>query len=117
MGMLILNSVAITLIVIVSDIVLIIVAATTASLWLLSTNNAGPPAIPDSCPSVNTCNIAFIKPTFTAAAYHHSFYKFYFVYASITHARAYEIIYTLIMSYQYVPVFMCLFLGRFILLR
>jgi hypothetical protein len=28
-------------------------------------------------------NIAIIKPTFTAAAYHKSFYKFYFLYSSV----------------------------------
>ena len=28
-------------------------------------------------------NIAIIKPTFTAAAYHKSFYKFYFLYSSL----------------------------------
>jgi hypothetical protein len=33
-------------------------------------------------------NIAIIKPTFTAAAYHKSFYKFYFLYSSLPpHAR------------------------------
>ena len=33
-------------------------------------------------------NIAIIKPTFTAAAYHKSFYKFYFLYSSVPpHAR------------------------------
>ncbi len=38
-------------------------------------------------PSVKVLNIALIKPTFTAAAYHSSFYKFYFLYVSIPHAR------------------------------
>jgi len=39
-------------------------------------------------PFVRLFNIALIKPTFTAAAYHNSFYKFYFVYSSIPqHAR------------------------------
>ncbi|MDQ6864759.1 MAG: hypothetical protein M3044_13160, partial [Thermoproteota archaeon] len=32
-------------------------------------------------------NIALIKPTFTAAAYHASFYKFYFVHSIPLHAR------------------------------
>ena len=33
-------------------------------------------------------NIAIIKPTFTAAAYRKSFYKFYFLYSSVPpHAR------------------------------
>jgi hypothetical protein len=33
-------------------------------------------------------NIAIIKPTFTAEAYHKSFYKFYFLYSSLPpHAR------------------------------
>lgn len=37
---------------------------------------------------VNGLSIALIKPTFTAAAYHKSFYKFYFLYSSIPlHAR------------------------------
>jgi hypothetical protein len=37
---------------------------------------------------VKRLNIALIKPTFTGAAYHMSFYKFYFLYASIPpHAR------------------------------
>ena len=38
--------------------------------------------------SVKVLNIAYIKPTFTAAAYYKSFYKFYFLYSSIPlHAR------------------------------
>jgi hypothetical protein len=67
----------------------LIVAAieATASPWLFSTNNDGPRVLTSSCSSGNTCNVALIKPTFTAAAYHHSFYKFYFLYASITHAK------------------------------
>ncbi|MFZ0515099.1 MAG: N,N-dimethylformamidase beta subunit family domain-containing protein [Candidatus Nitrosopolaris sp.] len=36
---------------------------------------------------VKGLNIALIKPTFTGAAYHNSFYKFYFVYVSIPHGR------------------------------
>jgi hypothetical protein len=32
---------------------------------------------------VRVLNIALIKPTFTAAAYHKSFYKFYFLYSSL----------------------------------
>jgi hypothetical protein len=32
-------------------------------------------------------NIALIKPTFTGAAYHQSFYKFYFIYVSLPHVR------------------------------
>jgi hypothetical protein len=36
----------------------------------------------------NGLSVALIKPTFTAAAYHASFYKFYFVHATIPlHAR------------------------------
>lgn len=37
---------------------------------------------------VKVLNIALVKPTFTAAAYHKSFYKFYFLYSSLPpHAR------------------------------
>ncbi|MGB7953580.1 MAG: hypothetical protein WCF23_06330 [Candidatus Nitrosopolaris sp.] len=36
---------------------------------------------------VRSFSIALIKPTFTAAAYHNAFYKFYFRYVSIPHAR------------------------------
>jgi hypothetical protein len=37
---------------------------------------------------VKVLNIALIKPTFTAAAYHQSFYSFYFLYSSLPpHAR------------------------------
>jgi len=37
---------------------------------------------------VKVLNIALIKPTFTAAAYHKSFYNFYFIYSSLPlHAR------------------------------
>jgi hypothetical protein len=37
---------------------------------------------------VKVLNIALIKPTFTAAAYHKSFYKFYFLYSSLPpHSR------------------------------
>ena len=32
---------------------------------------------------VKVVNIALIKPTFTAAAFHKSFYKFYFIYSSL----------------------------------
>jgi hypothetical protein len=32
-------------------------------------------------------NIALIKNTFTGAAYHSSFYKFYFIYVSLPHVR------------------------------
>ena len=38
-------------------------------------------------PFVKVLNIALIKPTFTGAAYHTSFYKFYFLYVSIPHVR------------------------------
>ena len=38
-------------------------------------------------PSVRGLNIALIKPTFTGAAYHSSFYKFYFLYVTIPHSR------------------------------
>jgi len=38
-------------------------------------------------PFVRPFNIALIKPTFTAAAYHNSFYKFYFISVSIPHVR------------------------------
>jgi hypothetical protein len=38
-------------------------------------------------PFVKVLNIALIKPTFTGAAYHSSFYKFYFLYVSIPHVR------------------------------
>jgi hypothetical protein len=36
---------------------------------------------------VRPFNIALIKPTFTAAAYHNSFYKFYFISVGIPHVR------------------------------
>lgn len=36
---------------------------------------------------VKALNIALIKPTFTGAAYHNSFYKFYFLYVTIPHSR------------------------------
>jgi hypothetical protein len=38
-------------------------------------------------PFVKGPNIALIKPTFTGAAYHQSFYKFYFIYVSLPHIR------------------------------
>ena len=38
-------------------------------------------------PVVKGSNIALIKPTFTGAAYHNSFYKFYFIYVSLPHVR------------------------------
>ena len=38
-------------------------------------------------PVVKALNIALIKPTFTGAAYHKSFYKFYFIYVSLPHVR------------------------------
>ena len=38
-------------------------------------------------PFVRGPNIALIKPTFTGAAYHSSFYKFYFIYVSLPHVR------------------------------
>ena len=38
-------------------------------------------------PSVKGINIALINPTFTGAAYHTSFYKFYFLYVTIPHSR------------------------------
>ena len=38
-------------------------------------------------PVVKGPNIALIKPTFTAAAYHNSFYKFYFIHVSLPHVR------------------------------
>jgi len=37
---------------------------------------------------VKVLNIALIKPTFTGAAYHKSFYNFYFICSSVPHARA-----------------------------
>src|SRR5215468_7940382 len=38
-------------------------------------------------PVVKVPNIALIKPTFTGAAYHNSFYKFYFIHVSLPHVR------------------------------
>jgi len=38
-------------------------------------------------PVVKVPNIALIKPAFTGAAYHDSFYKFYFIYVSLPHVR------------------------------
>jgi hypothetical protein len=38
-------------------------------------------------PVVKGPSIALIKPTFTGAAYHQSFYKFYFIYVSLPHVR------------------------------
>lgn len=83
MTRLVLRSTATTVIIMaVSVIAIIIIAA--ASQWFLSDNKQKPTG---ACPFVNRCRIAFISPTFTGAAYHKSFYKFYFLYASIPHAR------------------------------
>ncbi len=38
-------------------------------------------------PFVKGPSIALIRPTFTGAAYHKSFYKFYFIYVSLPHVR------------------------------
>lgn len=75
-------SIPIIIIAFVALVTIIIVIAT--SLWLLSNNNNNKPS---PTPLARTFNIALLKPTFTAAAYHKSFYKFYFIYASIPHAR------------------------------
>jgi hypothetical protein len=37
--------------------------------------------------SIGTYNIALVKPTFTGAAYHQSFYKFYFIHPSMIQVR------------------------------
>jgi hypothetical protein len=71
----------IVVVVVTSAITITIIAGTS---WFLSNNKLTHEATNQS---INRFNIALIKPTFTAAAYHHSFYRFYFIYASIPHAR------------------------------
>jgi len=77
------STIMITVIILVASVTTIIIIAS-ASPWFLSDTK---PKLNASCPFVDKCRIAFISPTFTSAAYHKSFYKFYFVYASIPHAR------------------------------
>jgi hypothetical protein len=68
-------------------IIIFIVAITIAAVmstrpWLLLNNK------PNLTPEFKGLSIALIKPTFTSAAYHKSFYRFYFVYSNIPlHAR------------------------------
>jgi hypothetical protein len=50
----------------------------TATSWFLLNNQPIP-----TTHFVKRFNIALIRPTFTAAAYHRAFYKFYFLFASI----------------------------------
>ncbi|MDQ6862573.1 MAG: hypothetical protein M3044_01995 [Thermoproteota archaeon] len=64
--------------IIIITITLVAVAVITGRSWFLSNN------IPKfSSGFVKVVNIALIKPTFTAAAYHKSFYKFFFLYSSL----------------------------------
>ena len=69
--------------IIIITITIIAVAVITGRSWFLSNN------IPKfSSGFVKVVNIALIKPTFTAPAYHKSFYKFYFLYSGLpSHAQ------------------------------
>ena len=72
----------ISVVIIIFIVTITVVAVISSRPWLLSNNK------PKFTAEVKALNIALIKPTFTAAAYHKSFYKFYFVYSSIPlHAR------------------------------
>ncbi|HET7147772.1 MAG TPA: N,N-dimethylformamidase beta subunit family domain-containing protein [Candidatus Nitrosopolaris sp.] len=72
------------IIIIVSIITITIVTVLSNKSWLLLTNNDPSKFTIES----KVLSIALIKPTFTAAAYHSSFYKFYFVHSTIPlHAR------------------------------
>jgi hypothetical protein len=67
---------------ILSIIIIIFIVTITLVAVILLTNK------PKFSVPIKVLNIALIKPTFTAAAYHNSFYKFFFVYSSIPlHAR------------------------------
>lgn len=71
-----------SIVIIIFIVTIAIVALISTRPWLLLNNK------PKFTAEVKGLNIALIKPTFTAAAYHKSFYKFYFVYSSIPlHAR------------------------------
>ena len=77
----ILSFIIIIFIVILVAAIIIVVARP----WFLSNNKSN---FITSGPFVRGLSIALIKPTFTAAAYHASFYKFYFVHPTIPlHAR------------------------------
>jgi hypothetical protein len=64
-----------------------VVIITATLLWFLSNNNDSNKPVYAGPPIAKTFHIALIKPTFTYAAYHKAFYRFYFIYASIPHAR------------------------------
>jgi N,N-dimethylformamidase beta subunit-like protein len=64
--------------IIITSVIIVVIATS----WFLSNNQRVP-----TSHYVKRINIALVRPTFTAAAYHRAFYKFYFVYASIPHAR------------------------------
>jgi hypothetical protein len=72
----------IRIVIIIFVVTITIVAVISIRPWLLLNNK------PKFTAEVKGLSIALVKPTFTAAAYHKSFYKFYFVYSSIPlHAR------------------------------
>jgi hypothetical protein len=72
----------ISVVIIIFIVTITIVAVNSYRPWILLNNK------PKFTAEVKALNIALIKPTFTAAAYHKSFYKFYFIYSSIPlHAR------------------------------
>jgi hypothetical protein len=65
--------------------ILIIIAGTVAyTYWFLLPNKPKPSPLGVIS---KTFSIALIKPTFTSAAYNKSFYKFYFLYVGVSHAR------------------------------
>ncbi len=66
-------------------IIAILILADFNRSFFISNNNQSNFITP--VPVVRTFSSALIKPTFTAAAYHASFYKFYFKYVSIPHVR------------------------------
>jgi hypothetical protein len=71
-----------SIVIIIFIVTITIVAVVSTRTWFLLNNKS------QFTSEVNGLSIALIKPTFTAAAYHKSFYKFYFLYSSIPlHAR------------------------------
>ena len=74
----------ISIVIIVSIITIMIAVVMSTRPWLLLNNNNTPKFTAES----KGLSVALIKPTFTATAYHQSFYKFYFVHPTIPlHAR------------------------------
>ena len=72
----------ISVVIIIFIVTITVVAVISSRPWLLSNNK------PKITAEVKALNIALIKPTFTAAAYHKSFYKFYFLYSGLpSHAQ------------------------------